>query len=555
MKKNIFLYHTIITLLSFFSAEALNKPRLTIIIVVDQFAQDYIQKIKPYLKHGLRELISNGVYYPNAYMPHAMPATGPGHTALNTGTYAKDHGIVLNEWVNEQGKNVICDGDSAENAAVFSPTGTYNYGRSARLIMIDGLSDQFMLHSTEENPRYVFALSLKSRSAIGSASKLGKAIWFDEKEGLFTSSKAYFEELPAWIKTFNTTQGINELDHVFWHQAKPSSSRAYQFVNPKSYEFIIDDAIRVGQSIPIEREAKPDEPFHLFVQTPQANKLLFDLARKCIQVHCNKQNNTDLLLWLDLSSLDKLGHIHGPDSKEVLDMIYHLDKQLACFMRFAQRTAGTKNTLFVLTADHGIAPIPEVVKQAGLPAVRIIKKDLIERSNAYLQKGHGIANAIYKFKFPQFFLNQDAFSLLSREKKHEILKDLQSFLQKQPGIKRAWTNKELDTQCFEPNSIENYFKQQRYPGRSGSLFIQVTPYSHFTKWEKGTSHRSPYKFDLHIPLVLYQRGSIELKTIGKDVSALQLANTLADILQIPRPSASTIERLPGLDEELDYLAR
>ena len=67
-----------------------HPPRLTIIIVVDQFSYNYIfNKLNQHFKFGLRYLLDEGVNYTNAYMPHGRPSTATGHAGLNTGTYAK----------------------------------------------------------------------------------------------------------------------------------------------------------------------------------------------------------------------------------------------------------------------------------------------------------------------------------------------------------------------------------------------------------------------------------------------------------------------------------
>src|SRR5271170_929098 len=86
------------------------RPRLTIIMVVDQFAHSYLQKLAPFLNGGLKELMRKGVDYTNAYVPHAIPATATGHTGLNTGTFAKDHGIIRNSWI-ENNKKIMSDDD------------------------------------------------------------------------------------------------------------------------------------------------------------------------------------------------------------------------------------------------------------------------------------------------------------------------------------------------------------------------------------------------------------------------------------------------------------
>lgn len=79
-------------------------PQLTIIFVIDQFPFRYFNKLKDTLHYGLKNLFCNGINFTNAHHPHGMTATCTGHTALNTGTYGKDHGIVGNAWYNAAGK-------------------------------------------------------------------------------------------------------------------------------------------------------------------------------------------------------------------------------------------------------------------------------------------------------------------------------------------------------------------------------------------------------------------------------------------------------------------
>ena len=84
------------------------KPKLTAIIVVDQFAHHYFLKLSSHFKHGLKFFTKNGVVYSNAYMPHGIPTTATGHTGLNTGAFAKDHGIIGNAWCSQDGKKIAC---------------------------------------------------------------------------------------------------------------------------------------------------------------------------------------------------------------------------------------------------------------------------------------------------------------------------------------------------------------------------------------------------------------------------------------------------------------
>lgn len=178
-------------------------PKLTVVIVIDQFSAHYIPKLRPFLKGGIKMLDQEGVSYLNAFYDHCLPATGPGHTLLTTGTYGSVHGIINNIWYDAEGQAMICDDDLRLQSAIFAPKGTHKHGKSAHNIMVDNLSDQLIMHSYPQAHNTVWSLSLKSRAAICMAGRLGKAIWFDDKTGHYTSSKAYFKELPEWVKAFN----------------------------------------------------------------------------------------------------------------------------------------------------------------------------------------------------------------------------------------------------------------------------------------------------------------------------------------------------------------
>lgn len=195
-------------------------PRLTIVIVVDALPYACMLKYQAYFQGGFRKLLEKGIVYNNAYWPHGICETATGHTALNTGTFAKDHGVISNSWPMGNCK-VDVDFDQSPKAAVFSPDGFYDYGLSPHRIMTDGVSDVLMLNSEPNSRKQMYAISLKSRAAIGSANKLGKAIWFDEKGGQLTSSKAYYDKLPEWLVKFNEKENIANLKSVRWDLCTP----------------------------------------------------------------------------------------------------------------------------------------------------------------------------------------------------------------------------------------------------------------------------------------------------------------------------------------------
>jgi len=521
------------------------KPRLIVAIVIDQFAYSYLRTLACHLQYGFKFLLRNGVVYENAYFPHAMPSTAPGHAGLNTGTTASYHGITSNGWFDSDNNDISADDDSTP---VINPRGgVYDYGKGPGNIMVDGITDQFVLTWQPDNDYVSYSISLKSRAAICTANKLGHAIWLDSKTGQFTSSKAYFDTLPSWLIRFNQQRSLRRLNAVRWPLFYPRNSAAYNLKFIDNYQFSSEPSI-VGKTVPINWSGS--DPLRLFSRTPAANQLLFDCALQCIKNNIDRCSCNHLFVWLCLSPLDKVGHDYGPYSREAIDMIYHLDCQLQRFMDDLACYLKRTDILFVLTADHGVSPIPELMNEQGYePAQRINTKTIIEEVNQQLKQTFGLENLISACHAAQFYFDRALLHSLKAEKQKDILTFAQKAVGKYSGIKRVWTYQELNKAWPQPDQIEAFYKNQLYPGRSGDLIIQPQPYCIIDDFDKGTGHRTPYESDTHVPLILYQKHNVEKRVIYERVWTLQLANSLAHILGIQKPSASLYPILPGL---IDY---
>ena len=67
------------------------------------------------------------------------------------------------------------------------------------------------------------------------------------------------------------------------------------------------------------------------------------------------------MLAVSLSANDYVGHGFGPNSHEVMDITIRTDKMLEEFFIYLDKYIGLKNCLIVLTADHGVSPMPEYI--------------------------------------------------------------------------------------------------------------------------------------------------------------------------------------------------
>lgn len=521
-----------------------HPPRLAVVIVVDQLAHAYLDKLRPYLKYGLKYLAEHGIYFTNAFQDNGQPGTSTGHACLNTGTTAKDHGFISNSWY-ENGKKVNCDADDSLDARVLSPDGTYECGKSAKRLMVDGLSDQCVLQSQPSSKFVAYSISGKSRSAIATAGKLGKALWFDNQSGTFTSSKAYFNELPEWVKTFNMDNDISGLNSITWERMYPQSPYAYNFFNIDNYDYTRRKSM-IDTLLPVPDESNLKNKYHFFEKTPQANQLILDCAQACIKTYVSRKHRDRLMLWVCLSPLDKVAHQYGPQSMEAIDMIYHLDQQIRRFIRQTLRVIGKHEVIFALTADHAVMPIPELLQEEGFTqARRIDRVDFIKRINEKIEEKHSIKNIVLAYKSQELILAPSVMEISSQDRAN-IINDIKLQILQEPGIKNAWVYDDLLRIPTQPGTLEDNIKNQLFSGRSGSIVIQTEPYTVITHWPTGASHKTPYDYDTHVPLIVFHPGKFERRHVRKRVTVRQLANTLAEVMNVPKPSASTCEILPDL---------
>jgi len=530
------------------------RPQLTMVFVIDQFAYHYLYKLRPFLSGGIKTMLDNGVLYTHATHPHGVPSTACGHAAIASGAYAKHHGIIGNEWADDAGNAVSSVQDDSGNAAILRPDGNGVFpkrGASSRNLMIDNLSDSFALSAaTPQTKNMVFSFALKDRSAIMMGGKMGKSFWFDEQGYGMTSSKAYFDQLPEWLVAFNKEHAPQFGKTLQWNPVHPLTSPAYDFAQKDNYahcalgplcstKFTIKDPQLNGQ----------ESLLTVFDKTPHADRLVVEAAKTCLLHNFSGKPDESCLMWISFSSLDLAGHVYGPHSIEAMDMVYQVDQRIQELMDFAKKKYPHINPIFVLTADHGVMPIPEVLQDQGFPMpVRVDATALVKNLNKIALQEFGLENIVSVIKPPQFFFNKKLFRTLSKDQKRQLTERLADELRRHPSIKQVWTRYELEKPSSGSDFYADLFCNQYYKGRSPHLTVLTAPYHMLTKHGKGTSHDTPYLYDIHVPLVLWQAGKMEKKTISQPVRVLQLPVTLAHFLNIQFPSADEKEMLPGLSD-------
>ena len=369
------------------------RPKLVVVIVIDQFRGDYLERYRDQFGDGgFRVFLDRGAYFTDCNYDYANTRTAPGHATLFTGSYTSGHGIVANEWWDPQKKKRVTSvEDDTQQLVGAAKTGP---GASPHNLMSDTLGDELKL-ATGGKAR-VFAVSLKDRAAVLPAGFSGDAAyWIDPQNGDWITSTYYRPELPEWVRNFNGR--------------RPSERRAEKYWNR---EWKDSDGTVLGSTAPRNgKDGAPASFYEVVGSTPFANNYQLEFAKELVLYEKLGAGPATDLLVISLSANDILGHQVGPDSPQMHSMALELDRSLAEFFDFLGHQIGMANVWMALSADHGIAPLPEFAKTLRLPAANLDGKALRAQINSLLSKKYRqSADYVRDLDYPLAWLNEGAFS-------------------------------------------------------------------------------------------------------------------------------------------------
>lgn len=348
------------------------RPRLVVLISIDQLASWVFEDVLPHLAHqkegGFNWLMTGGTWYRGAAYRHAWTSTGPGHATLSTGADPSAHGIVGNSWF-DRGTGALryC---CLDPGAMGIGTATAAVDRGARALLAPTLGDTMKAHFGAASR--VVSLSWKDRAAILMAGRSADLVaWMDKTNGSWVSSSRYCEALPDWLLAINRKRPLDGYFQKRWERGGPDTAfaglvdeRGFEYPSPgggrRSFPYVIDGGVKI-----------PSAPFyeHLY-GSPFGNDILIQAAAAAIDGERLGQDDVPDMLCVSFSANDSVGHRYGPKSMEVRDIMLKTDRQLRGFFTMLEKKVGMEHCIVVLSSDHGVSPAPEPLVAAGVDAGR-----------------------------------------------------------------------------------------------------------------------------------------------------------------------------------------
>lgn len=511
--------------------DSVARPRLVLLVVVDQFRADYLTRFGDLFgPGGLRRLLQRGALWTDVAYDYVPTETAPGHAALATGAPPSATGIVGNSWYDRAlGRTVTSVEDSA---APLLASG--RRGASARRLLASTVADELRLATGGRAT--TIGVSFKDRSAILPVGRTATAAyWFDPVAGRMTTSRAYASAHPAWVEAFAAAHPAARYAGRVWDRLLPPGlyeERAGPDAPP--WERVAGEP-RFPHRLPARADTTL---FEELASTPFADEIVAAFAAAALRGEGLGQDTIPDLLAVSFSAVDYVGHRYGPYSQEVMDAVLRVDRALAALLDSVDAVVGLDRTLIAFSADHGVGPIPEHAAALGLPGQRLGRAALRGVLLAALRTATGRADAeryLRAFVGGQIVLDREALRADGLDPS-AVARALAAALEQVPGLARCRAGEDL-ARGAATDPLVRKLERGYHPARSGDVVCVAAPYVLVTDLPLGASHGSPYAYDSRVPLLLAGPG-VRPGRYTEPATPLDLAPTLSALLGIPTPSSA-----------------
>jgi predicted AlkP superfamily pyrophosphatase or phosphodiesterase len=497
-------------------------PRLVVMLVVDQMRADYITTYGHQWTKGLRRLLDTGASFPLAAYPFAGTLTCAGHATISTGTFPSTHGMIANGWYDRSlRKSVTCTEDASVTSVPFGGRkGVEKHSPAA--LKTQTFTDELRVQASR--PPTVVGLSLKARSALtlaGQPSPNTYAVW-EEDDGTWATSTAYTQTAWPIVDRYAAAHPVTAAYGSSWTRLLPADSYVFS-----------DDLLAepTPHLFPYELKSTSGTPDNEFVtlweRSPASDRALGDLAQHMVrELKMGQLPGTDVLA-VSFSALDLVGHHFGPHSHEVQDTLARLDVTIGDLLTMLDQVVGRDRYVVALSADHGVANVPEQSTAAGVRSTRYTTTQVRGAIETVLQSFFGEGPHVTTVSDSQVYFTPGTLARILRTDGARTAVTRAILSVDGPG-QVLWAD-ELASTTPTDDPILRAARLSYVADRSGDAV--VVPRAHSLIRSSGSTHGSPYAYDQRVP-VWFAGAGITPGRFLTPATPADIAPTLAHLVGI-----------------------
>lgn len=492
------------------------RPKLIVMISVDQFSADLFAEYRSLWSGGMRRL-AQGAVFPSGYQSHSATETCPGHSTILTGARPARTGIIANDWIDQSvaraDKQVYCSEDERAPGST-----SEDYSVSDIHLRVPTLGD--LMRRADPRTRVV-AVAGKDRAAVMMSGHDPSQRWFWNDHAFVTDRPG---ETPAAVTAANQHSALlvaRARDAMALPAACESRSRAVAVPGRAS-------PVGTGR---FARAAGDEEAFR---ESPDMDRVTLALAEALREdLRLGEGAATDLLI-IGLSATDRIGHEYGTRGSEMCIQLLALDRILGDFFQELDRRG--VDFVVALTADHGGLDLPERAGQTGGgPAARVDRALGVTRMGEAIGRRLGLRGPVLRGDGPFGDMWLDR-GLPARQRGRVLAEALRAY-RTHPQVHSVFTRAEILASPAPSGPPDSWTLLQRIragfdPQRSGDFYVvlkpRITPIAAPVTGSVAT-HGSIWDYDRRVPILFWRRAMTGFEQ-PLAVETVDIMPTLAGII-------------------------
>lgn len=460
------------------SLSAATRPKLLILVLIEQLRSDAIDALRPQLAAGgIRKLLEKGAVFPNAvHLGSTFPSTTV--STIATGAWPAQHGIVADLWYDRSLRRGVPPSEEHLLATTFASQIAAERGRVA-VVSLD-----------------------RAHAGLFAGTGDASLYWLDDDGSFATNAEA-----PDWLPAFHARYGAESARNARW----PAIGARADAPPMRTLTF---DA------------AHPGDFLNLYRSSPFAQAAQFDLAAEVIARERLGIGPAVDLLCVIAGSTARLGYETGARSPLMHQLLLQLDRRLETFLAQLGKTPGEGNFMLALAGAHGAPPEPPSGARDRMAVHGEQLADAIDKALTAYGGGR-----VEKYIYPFLYLNTDGV----RDPEPVRLAAARAAMN-HPAVAGFYT---AGGACSVHNEWERRYRNSFHALRSGDVMLSYLPeYVESFGQNRGVSYGSLYNYDAHVPMCFYGP-PFRTGRFDRTVASVDLAPTLAQACGVSEPSSCT----------------
>jgi len=455
---------------------AVNRPKLTVLVIVEQLRADALEAAwADFGSGGFRRLAEKAAWFTSCQQLSST-FTSSGLANLATGTWPAQHGIVADEWWDYAAHAPVRASDEALLASTF-PAEAADAGLRVHVVAMT-----------------------RAEAALFAGTSEARQFFLDDR-AQYTCNGAQ----PDWLDEHNRAKGSEGARDANWMALNAADGAPPLRI------------LRYDPHHPLEFLA-------LYKASPFGLAAEFDLATDLVvRDRLGQGSTTDLLCVID-GSTAQLGYETGARSPLMHQMLLHLDLCIESLWNQLNKSVGENKFNLVVCGAHGVPRDPKDAR-----ARMAVNGDSVAQLVETALRNTG--RHLEKYIYPFLYLDRNATA--GGAETARLLAAEAALAH--PAVAGYYT---AGGGCSENDVWRKRFQNSFYPKRSGDVMLSYRPeYVEDFNQGRGISYGSLYNYDTHVPLFLigpqFRQGVFDVP-----VETVDVAPTLTRLLGIGDPSSS-----------------